>query len=128
MTYVKLNFVVVTTIIMAYMRFPTIMAATSYVVGGAYKWTLPPIPNFYKEWTKEKKFLVNDTFYFRFKEKQHTFAGVDTKEAYETCNDSTAEFVDDSGGMSITLKKAKAYYFFCTLHCTEGHKVIIEVK
>ncbi|KAD2393864.1 hypothetical protein E3N88_40841 [Mikania micrantha] len=129
MAYVKLNFVVITTIMMAYMHFPTMMAATAYVFGGAYKWTLPPIPNFYKEWTKEKKFFTFDRYYIWFKKKEHTFAEVESKKAYDTCNATTALYVvDDPGGLVITLKEVGVYYFFCTLHCKEGHKVSIEVN
>ncbi|KAL8223391.1 hypothetical protein R6Q57_018866 [Mikania cordata] len=56
-----------------------------------------------------------------FKDNQHTIAEVASKAAYDTCNSTTSPYIDKRGGLSRMLDEPKAYYFFCTLHCAQGH-------
>ncbi|KAL8242987.1 hypothetical protein R6Q59_013289 [Mikania micrantha] len=98
MTYMSLNLAVILTIMVSYMQFPTAKAATAYVVGGAHEWTFPR-PNFYEEWSRGKKFMPYDKFYFNFKHKEHTLVEVDSKAEYDTCNYSTVRLVHEVGGV-----------------------------
>lgn len=127
MASLKLNFVLVTTIVVAYTHFPTTMAATSWVVGGSYGWTLPSKPKFYDEWTKGKKFAKNDKFWFEFEDHKHTVSEVE-KEVYDTCNTTNIKIDLDMSGVIYILYEAKVYYFVCKFHCKEGHKVILDAK
>ncbi|KAL8223390.1 hypothetical protein R6Q57_018865 [Mikania cordata] len=62
-------FVVHMTIATTYMHFPIAMANTTYVVGGALGWNVPPKPDYYEAWIKGKKFIKGDSFWFMFEEK-----------------------------------------------------------
>ncbi|XP_076915884.1 cucumber peeling cupredoxin-like [Bidens hawaiensis] len=103
------------------------MAATSWIVGGAYKWTLPSKPNFYEEWTKGKKFLANDSLWFLFEDHKHTVAQA-TKEMYDTCNTTSIKRDFDLSGFINIMDKPILRYYVCAFHCKEGHKVGIDVK
>ncbi|KAI3711645.1 hypothetical protein L1987_70184 [Smallanthus sonchifolius] len=97
MAYLKLNPAVVTAIVVAYMHFLTTVAYTSYLVGGARGWIVPPNPNHYEAWMKGKKFFKGDTFYFVHERGEHTVAKVTVKETYDTCNTTAVEHVYDVG-------------------------------
>ncbi|KAK1413930.1 hypothetical protein QVD17_29667 [Tagetes erecta] len=125
----KLSIVVVTTLTVACMHFSTMMAATSYLVGGAKGWHLPSKRNFYEEWAKGKKFIKGDKFFFIFKENEHSVAFVDRQEDFDKCNVTAAKNVDKWGGaVSWILNEVEKFYFICTFHCAKGQKVIIDIK
>ncbi|KAF5776341.1 putative Phytocyanin domain, cupredoxin [Helianthus annuus] len=129
MASLRLTFTVVTTIVIACMHFPTTLAVTSYVVGGAKGWSMPQNPNHYEAWTKGKKFIKGDHFYWVIKERKYNVGEVSSKEAYDTCN-TTAVIppVFDVDGFFSVLYKVKIYYFICTIHCSKGMKVAIDIK
>ncbi|KAJ0861215.1 putative Phytocyanin domain, cupredoxin [Helianthus annuus] len=150
MASLRLTFMVVTTIVIACMYFPTTLAVTSYVVGGAKGWSMPPKPNHYEAWTEGKKFIKGDRFYWVFKEGKHNVGEkfikgdhfywefkegkynvgeVSSKEAYDTCN-TTAVIppLVEIDGLILIPNKAKIYYFICTIHCSKGMKVAIDIK
>ncbi|KAK1413928.1 hypothetical protein QVD17_29665 [Tagetes erecta] len=123
----KLNFVF-TTLLVACMHFSVTTAATSYLVGGAYGWIVPPKPNHYEEWRKGKKFVKGDVFHFIFKNKEHTLAIAKSKEAYDKCNTSAVTDLRTGSDAIWILYGVDVYYFICTLHCAKGQKVIIDIK
>ncbi|KAJ0724248.1 putative Phytocyanin domain, cupredoxin [Helianthus annuus] len=85
MTSLKLNLVVVTTIVVAYLHFPTTMARNNWIVGGARGWIVPPNPNYYESWKKGKEFFTSDVYWLVFKNKSHDIIAVN-KEAFDACD------------------------------------------
>ncbi|KAM0020704.1 putative Phytocyanin domain, cupredoxin [Helianthus debilis subsp. tardiflorus] len=130
MASLRLTFMVVTTIVIACMHFPTTLAVTSYVVGGAKGWSMPQKPNHYEAWTEGKKFIKGDRFYWVFNEGKHNVGEVSSKEAYDTCNTTALipPLIEKADGIFLYLNEAKIYYFICTIHCSKGMKVAIDIK
>ncbi|KAJ0724250.1 putative Phytocyanin domain, cupredoxin [Helianthus annuus] len=128
MASLRLTFAMVTTIVVACMYFPTTLAATGYVVGGANGWSMPQKPNHYENWTKGKRFIKGDAFFWVFKEGQHFVVEVPSKEAYDACNTTASTEVDDTGQLIRYLIDVKIHYYVCKYHCSKGMKVIIGIK
>ncbi|KAF5776336.1 putative cupredoxin, phytocyanin [Helianthus annuus] len=124
MTSLKLNLVVVTTIVVAYLHFPTTMARNNWIVGGARGWIVPPNPNYYESWKKGKEFFTSDVYWLVFKNKSHDIIAVNKEASMHVTPTRTPT-------PRLSLKRglgASVRYFICSHHCSKGHKIMIDLK
>ncbi|XP_076901718.1 early nodulin-like protein 5 [Bidens hawaiensis] len=128
MANLRLNLVVVTTIMVAYTLLSPVASIKSKYVVGAQGWIVPPNPDYYEEWKRGKKFVVRDEFWFKFEDGQHTIREVENKVAYDTCNATGSGVVSDEHTMGITMLSPGVFYYICKLRCEKGQKVIIEIN
>ncbi|KAF5776333.1 putative Phytocyanin domain, cupredoxin [Helianthus annuus] len=130
MTSLKLNLVVVTTIVVAYLHFPTTMASNNWIVGGPRGWIVPPNPDYYESWKKGKEFFNSDEYWFVFKNRSHNVIDVN-KEAFDACDpnkDTNATYITETRTRGVVFMTAGIKYLICSHHCSKGHKIMIDVK
>ncbi|TKV90656.1 hypothetical protein SEVIR_9G044500v4 [Setaria viridis] len=107
------------------------MAATSsavtYKVGDSSGWTILGNIN-YTDWTTKKNFHVGDIIEFVYPQGIHNVLEV-TKDAYDSCSNSTPIATHTSGDDKIAIKRPGHRFFICGVpgHCAAGQKVNIRV-
>ncbi|XP_022731416.1 stellacyanin-like [Durio zibethinus] len=104
-------------------------ARTTYVVGDALGWLVPPGPAVYTIWAANKTFRVGDTLVFNFATGAHSVARV-TRANYDACNAASPLFLLSESPATVTLDETGDYYFLCAFpgHCSLGQKFAINVS
>ncbi|KAK1419093.1 hypothetical protein QVD17_28251 [Tagetes erecta] len=104
----------------------TSVAATNFIVGDDYGWTL----NFdYQAWAKGKAFVVGDKLVFKYPVGKHNVFKVDGN-GFQKCVMPAANQSLASGYDVITLATAGRKWYICGVgkHCeTGGMKLVIDV-
>ncbi|KAA8523004.1 hypothetical protein F0562_009427 [Nyssa sinensis] len=105
-------------------------AQTTYVVGDALDWTVPPGgPVAYTTWASMHTFTVGDVLVFNFPTGIHNVVEV-TRAAFDACNFTSPISISNTGPANITLNSIGEHYYICTFtrHCDLGQKIAINVS
>ncbi|GMY35834.1 cucumber peeling cupredoxin-like [Fagus crenata] len=104
------------------------VAQTTFQVGDALGWTIPPNTAAYSTWASNKTFTLNDILVFNFTTGQHDVARV-SKANYDSCNPANPISIQNNGPATLTLNETGAHYYICTIssHCSLGQKLAINV-
>ncbi|CAH9086723.1 unnamed protein product [Cuscuta europaea] len=100
--------------------------AATYTVGGSGGWSIPASNSAYSDWAKNIKFVVGDVLTFDFVTGGHTVAELNKKD-YDSCNFASPVSLANNGPANITLKSTGPHYFVCTIHCSQGQKLTVNV-
>ncbi|XP_019189597.1 PREDICTED: cucumber peeling cupredoxin-like [Ipomoea nil] len=101
--------------------------ATSYTVGDSSGWNTPSNgDSTYTAWANQHQFVTGDILVFNFNTGLHTVATVNNKNDYDSCNAANANIQNNSPA-SIPLNSTGVHYFFCTVHCSQGQKLTVNV-
>ncbi|KAG2718785.1 hypothetical protein I3843_03G229000 [Carya illinoinensis] len=106
------------------------VAQTSYTVGDALGWTVPPNgPTVYSNWAAGKTFAVGDILVFNYTTGAHDVAKV-TKAAFDACTVANPISLKTDGPANETLSEPGEHYYICTVssHCSLGQKLAINVS
>ncbi|VFQ67411.1 unnamed protein product [Cuscuta campestris] len=105
------------------------LGTTTYNVGDNAGWTIPSNgATTYSDWAKNLKFSVGDVLVFKFTTGAHTVASVKTKKDYDSCTAGNPLLLESNGPATVTLNSTGEHYFICTLHCTIGQKLTVNVS
>ncbi|GMY35838.1 blue copper protein-like [Fagus crenata] len=104
------------------------VAQTTFQVGDALGWKIPPNTAAYSTWASNKTFTLNDILVFNFTTGQHDVARV-SKADYDSCNIANPISIQNNGPATLTLNGTGAHYYICTIssHCSLGMKLAINV-
>ncbi|VFQ73631.1 unnamed protein product [Cuscuta campestris] len=105
------------------------LGTTTYNVGDNAGWIIPSNgATTYSDWAKNLKFSVGDVLVFKFTTGAHTVASVKTKKDYDSCTAGNPLLLESNGPATVTLNSTGEHYFICTLHCTLGQKLTVNVS
>ncbi|XP_031097567.1 cucumber peeling cupredoxin-like [Ipomoea triloba] len=102
--------------------------AATYTVGDSSGWSTPfnGDSSTYTTWANQHQFVTGDILVFNFNTGLHTVATVNNKNDYDSCNPANAN-VQNNGPVSIPLNSTGLHYYFCTVHCSQGQKLTVNV-
>ncbi|KAK7358545.1 hypothetical protein VNO77_00478 [Canavalia gladiata] len=106
-----------------------VSSKTTHIVGDSFGWSLPNNPEFYKEWAKNRNFVVGDLLIFQYHPGLNTVVQVN-KEDYDNCSIKNTINSYVRGNSSFTLDKPGDYFFISSVgkHCEAGEKLSITVS
>nr|XP_016507735.1 PREDICTED: mavicyanin-like [Nicotiana tabacum] len=101
--------------------------AMQYIVGDSI-WTIPPMNNFYTNWSSSQVFFPGDTLYFDFDPELYNVIQVSRRE-YGLCTANHPYKVYTDGPANITLMEPGVFYYMCSIlnYCALGQKLSVTV-
>ncbi|KAL7600303.1 hypothetical protein Lser_V15G23968 [Lactuca serriola] len=130
MAGLKFNLGVMMALMLASVLFHGTTAQTTYVVGDALGWNIPPNgPSAYTTWASTQTFRVGDVLLFNFTTGFHNVAEV-SQAAYGPCTTTNSISIAATGPARVTLNAPGTHYYICTVgtHCQIGQKLTINVS
>ncbi|KAA8534601.1 hypothetical protein F0562_032140 [Nyssa sinensis] len=98
-----------------------------YMVGDSV-WSIPPIPDFYANWSSSLSFQIGDTLFFDFDSELHNVMQVSRRE-FDTCTASHPYKAFTVGPVIVPLIEQGVFYFICSVskYCALGQKLAVTV-
>ncbi|CAB4299162.1 unnamed protein product [Prunus armeniaca] len=99
-----------------------------YSVGDTF-WAIPPIVDYYSNWSSNHFFKIGDSLVFDFEAGRFNVLQV-TKKEYDSCTAYKPLKVFNSGPVNIPLREKGVFYYMCNIsnYCSLGQKISIAVN